>query len=111
MDSVSAVSSFELLVSPQLIRDAAFLAMSKGLMLLASTGSPCPLPVVGTVPIDNPDAVGATSTMLASTSLWGLSSDVVLLDGGWNRKSVAGFSTGTAKTGVICGTIVAALEM
>ena len=51
IDSVSALSSFELLVSPQLTSDAAFLAMSKGMTLLGSTGSPWLLPVAGTVPI------------------------------------------------------------
>src|SRR5579859_1557113 len=111
-DVVSCVRSLTLAVSPQLTTLAAPLTRSNGMTLLGNTGAPAFGPVVGTLPALNPDAVGEARTTFASMSLLGLcggrGSGTVRP---WNRKSEAAFSTGTAITGVICGTTIAAVEI
>src|ERR1035441_3515875 len=108
-DMITCERSFALVVSPQLAMIEAFLSRSNGMTLFGCTGSPMPEPDGAMVPALQPDAVGETSTTLYSMSFAGFIAGrapvAVML---WKRNSDAGFRTGTAMSGVICGVAVVA---
>ena len=103
-DVRSRVRSFAFVVSPQLTMVAAVLTRSKGMTLLGRIGVPALGPLVGVEPALSPEAVGCARTTFASMSLAGLWAGCGSTAMFWNRKSDAASSTGTAITGVICGT-------
>src|ERR1039458_7676842 len=108
---VSCVRSLVFAVSPQLTMGVVTFTRSNAITLFGRIGSPVFGPEVAMVPALAPDAVGAARTMFASVSFKGFfagrgpGARVDL-----KMKSEAGFRTGTAMTGVICGTTMASLD-